>query len=911
MVSTYHGIETGRRAISYFRKGMEIAGMNTMKAKEPGYTRQVMNGTATAALSTKPNFSMLGTGVEVVSIQRMRDIYLDSRFVRAGVNQVYWAIMATGVNRVEKIIVDAGEKKLNNYLDSFWAELQDVHKYPDEAAIRNYFLTSTVSLTDFAKGLANGYNQYRDELNADVKAMVKDANSYIDQIVILNQAIRSAMLAGAEPNELLDRRQLLAERLCILTGAEVSRPVDELDGDYKINLGGKLLVQGTNKRHLILVENPTNRNYYEVQVEYNQYDITSDINVAGVIIEQRAATGGNCSVNGTHELDVMRMANELYWTVGYGLGQSEGGERIDGIKDPNAALNIDGTFALQVGSAGVRAVSEIFSKSPPGLGVVLGPPGPGEPREYTFRISAGSFEAAVKIEWNAASENWVITDNFTPPNTAGSTGPNGELSAEDLGSFLSSNYSQFGLDVGFQYDPITGEAIGITIETRNREIISITDLGGDLMRSSGLANSNPAVRIDVNANDTFQTIVNKINNAYMFDRTYELDDEGREIPKGNLKYETDPPETAPSRPEEWLHASLEYDDDGNCFIVLTSNVAGEANRINVLSGSVCGGGVVDLTVARLLGFVDATRDDYGAGSVTQRDVTAVIQFKDDGTVIDRYDRFENVYAEDAWLILNGSREFLSSSNEFKDARRIADVGNAPADALSEFLTGVRIDVNGVGHTTILVRHHLTQGAIFASIKLRDDVLLSQMDVFDDMMYRLATEFNAIHYAGYGSGEYADKTGMGFFERITNRYGAFGKLSVEHDIAFDTNRLATGSGDGRGRSLGPADGTNALSMARLKQAKLFNNGIANFDDLYAGFSATLGAYGQLAKTSFDSESYVVEQLGLQRESISGVNSDEEMLRLVEFNQGYNYASQYIATLIGVLNQIINGVGRVGL
>jgi len=898
MVSTYHGIETGRRAISYFRKGMEVAGMNTMKAKEPGYTRQVINSSATDALSTRPNFSMLGTGVQILSIHRMRDIYLDSRFVRAGVNQVYWAIMGTGVNRVEKIIVDAGEKRLNNFLDDFWTSLQNVHIYPAEDGIRTSFITSTVSLTDFAKGLAIGYNQYRDELNADIKAMVKDANSYIDQIAILNKAIRSAMLAGAEPNELLDRRQLLAERLCILTGAEVSRPLDELDGDYKINLGGKLLVQGTNVRHLMLVENPTNRNYYDVQVEYNQYDITSNIDVAGVVIEQRAATGGNCSVNGTHELEVIRMANELYWTVGRGQ------ERITGIESSDAPLPISGYFALQVGSSGVRAVSEVFSNTPPGVGVVLGPPGPSGQEKYTFRISAGSFEATVNIEWDKKESKWMISDNFEPPNEQEATGPDGELRVEDLGSFLSTNYSQFGLDVDYQNN-------AITIESRDRHILSINDLGGELMRSCGLANTNPAVRIDVELGDSLQTIVNKINNAYMFDRTYELDDEGHEQPKGNLKYETDPPGTAPAKPEEWLHASLEYDENGHCYIVLTSNVAGEANRINVLSGAICGGGEAEFNVARLLGFVDATPPNaYEPGSPAQRDVTSYIQFKDDGTLIDRYDRFESVCAEDAWVIING-REFLSSSNAFKEARRIAEVGNAEADALSEFLPGIRFEINGVGNTTILVRHHLMQGAIYATLQLRDDILLSQMDVFDDMMYRLATEFNAIHYAGYGSGKYANTTGIGFFERIPDKYGAFGKLALEGDMTFDEDRFAAASGDGFGKSLGPADGTGALSMARLKQAKLFNSGIANFDDLYAGFSAKLGAYGQLAKTSFESESYVVEQLGIQRESISGVNSDEEMLRLVELNQGYNYASQYIATLISVLNQIINGLGRVGL
>jgi flagellar hook-associated protein 1 FlgK len=315
-----------------------------------------------------------------------------------------------------------------------------------------------------------------------------------------------------------------------------------------------------------------------------------------------------------------------------------------------------------------------------------------------------------------------------------------------------------------------------------------------------------------------------------------------------------------------------------------------------------------MTVPRLLGFVDTT--PATSTNPAQSDVTAYIQFKDDGTLVDRYDIYGDVYVDDAWLISDGA-EFISVTNEFSEARRVAAVGNAPADAAEEVIKGVRMDLNGTGHATILVRHHLTQGSIFASLRLRDDVLLGQTDIFDDMTYKLATEFNAIHYAGYGSGDYAEITGIEFFERITGKYGAFGQLRVNGEIGYDESRFAAATGDGAGHSLGESDGTNALSIARLKQAKLFHNGTANFDDLYAGFDAELGSLGALAKTGGESAKYVTEQLEVQRESVMGVNEDEEMLGLVEMNQGYNYASKYISTLMDVLNRIIGGLGRVGI
>ena len=87
MVSTYHGVETGSRALTYFRKSMEVSGINIAKVKEEGYSRQVVNSSPTQGLESAKNLSMLGTGVEIKSIERMRDLYLDARYLRAKIAQ--------------------------------------------------------------------------------------------------------------------------------------------------------------------------------------------------------------------------------------------------------------------------------------------------------------------------------------------------------------------------------------------------------------------------------------------------------------------------------------------------------------------------------------------------------------------------------------------------------------------------------------------------------------------------------------------------------------------------------------------------------------------------------------------------------------------------------------------------------
>ncbi len=893
MVSTYHGVETGRRALEYFRKSMEISGVNTSNALKEGYSRQVVNATASAALSTTPNVSQLGTGVQITSIERMRDLFLDAQLRRATVDQTYWSTMANGATRVEKFIVDTNAKQLSNVLDSFWESLQTVQKTPDDSAVRSTLLRQSDSLVTFVSALGKSYNKYREELNEDVRAMTEEANSLIDQIAVLNSGIRKVRLSGVEPNELLDQRDLLADRLCQLTGATVGTSRDEQDGDYKIDINGKLVVQGSNVRHLMLVKNPANSDFYEVQIEYNQYDITSDPDVVQVIIERRAddlrAAQNSCTMDGTHKLTVVRTADELYWTAGYGKGQLEGGSRLDQIKSSTQALAIDGSFALQVGSTGVRVLSQAFEKTPPGAGLVLGEPGIGELASYSFRIAAGDFESTISLEWDAGTSQWMISDN-RGNGPVSSTGAGGGLTVQDLSDFIGGNYAGHNITTSSANNTLT-------IETTDRQLLSINDMVGTLMQSSGLANGNPIVLIEVSEEDSLQTIANKINNAYRYDRTE----------AGALSYTTVPPDTAPSSPEQWMHASVEKDTGGNYYLCLTSNVAGEASRINVMSGAVCGGDVAEMHVARLLGLVE---DEQVTG---QSDVTSYIQFAPkDNSIVTRYTPEGDVFVDDAYVIYDG-REYISSSNDFKDARKVALNGQAFVDTLEEFSPGIRVFVKGTGDSTITVRHPLTKGEIFANIKLRDDVLLGQMDSFDDIMYQLATQFNALHYAGYGMNDYAQVSGMAFFQQITNKYGAFDKLAMDDLMAADPSgdRFAAATGDGKGESLGCLDGTGALSLAQLKQAKLFLSGTADFNGLYTNFVADLGASGAHAGTMLDNENYIVEQIEKQRKSVMGVNADEEMLNLVEMNKSFTAASQYLSTLMQVLDQIISGVGRVGL
>ena len=64
------------------------------------------------------------------------------------------------------------------------------------------------------------------------------------------------------------------------------------------------------------------------------------------------------------------------------------------------------------------------------------------------------------------------------------------------------------------------------------------------------------------------------------------------------------------------------------------------------------------------------------------------------------------------------------------------------------------------------------------------------------------------------------------------------------------------------------------------------------------------------TLSDSQGLILDQIQTQKESVSGVNMDEEMADLVQYQRSYAAAARVMNAMDEVLNTVINGMGLVG-
>ncbi len=134
----------------------------------------------------------------------------------------------------------------------------------------------------------------------------------------------------------------------------------------------------------------------------------------------------------------------------------------------------------------------------------------------------------------------------------------------------------------------------------------------------------------------------------------------------------------------------------------------------------------------------------------------------------------------------------------------------------------------------------------------------------------------------------------------------GWIEVNKRLTGDPGAVAAASGVG-GVSLGIGDGSNALSIARLRTQPVMIGFSSTFDSWFADRVTEVGLKGEEAERSLDTAQLVMKDLKDMRESISGVNMDEEISKMLMYQRGYESIARFVTTFDSLLDVIINRMG----
>lgn len=108
--------------------------------------------------------------------------------------------------------------------------------------------------------------------------------------------------------------------------------------------------------------------------------------------------------------------------------------------------------------------------------------------------------------------------------------------------------------------------------------------------------------------------------------------------------------------------------------------------------------------------------------------------------------------------------------------------------------------------------------------------------------------------------------------------------------------------------GSSDNSNALLLAKVEDAKAFNDGTVTLNGALGGLTTLVGSAARAADYSLQAQQVITDQAQAARDSISGVNLDEEAADMLHLQQAYQAASQLISTADTMFQTILGAVSR---
>lgn len=247
-IPTYMGLQTALSGLEAAQAAIDTTGQNIANASTPGYSRQTVNLTERSELtipalsSVTGDGSQFGTGVDITSITRIRDQFLDSQYRSQNSTENGQNTSSTILSQVQAGLNEPTSSGLSGALNQFFSDWNTLASNPsdqgaqqavmgDGAAVADQLNTLSGQMSTLESQVTQQYNTLTDPTNG---AVANDAN----EIAQLNGQIAQAQAAGIDANSLEDQRDNVIDDLSQYSNVYVST---QSNGMVNVSFGNAAL----------------------------------------------------------------------------------------------------------------------------------------------------------------------------------------------------------------------------------------------------------------------------------------------------------------------------------------------------------------------------------------------------------------------------------------------------------------------------------------------------------------------------------------------------------------------------------------------------------------------------------------------------------------------------------------------
>lgn len=289
MANSFAGIEIGKRSLMAHSTQIQTAGHNISNADTEGYSRQRV-----IVKSFEPIYrpdleramvpGQIGQGCDVESINRIKDELLESRIVEQKNVESYWETRDKYYSMIESVYNEPNDVSVRTNMDKFWQGWQELSTYPESDAARLAVVVRGQTLTNSIQQQYKSLRGIGDQINGDIEAVVKQVNDLSRQIASVNGEIVRSKGLGDNPNDLMDRRDLLVEKLSSLINVTVTQKDPD---EFMVHTDGQIIVQGSLARQIETVGQLDNNGYGKLMWSDTKLDAEFHGGTLGALVELR------------------------------------------------------------------------------------------------------------------------------------------------------------------------------------------------------------------------------------------------------------------------------------------------------------------------------------------------------------------------------------------------------------------------------------------------------------------------------------------------------------------------------------------------------------------------------------------------------------------------------------------------
>jgi flagellar hook-associated protein 1 FlgK len=262
----------------------------------------------------------------------------------------------------------------------------------------------------------------------------------------------------------------------------------------------------------------------------------------------------------------------------------------------------------------------------------------------------------------------------------------------------------------------------------------------------------------------------------------------------------------------------------------------------------------------------------------------------------------NDYRDQRELVLSELAEMIDISS-FEDANGAVSVsvanGRPLVIASQNYQLSTETNAEGLEEVvwvdddgnTININTEISGGKLKGLLEVRDVIISNYLTRLDTLAGTIMTDVNLQHQSGF------DLNGAGG-EVFFIGTGTAADLEVNPNIVGDTDLIAAAAD----AATVPGDSRNAVEIATL-QYELNMGGTQSYNDYYGSIVRDVGNEVLKSDAYYNHQSDMMVQLENQREAVSGVSLDEEMINLIKFQNAYTAAAKMITTADEMMQTVL--------